>query len=232
MKKFFLLSAVLVSMAATSQIQVVDQKPQINVSGEGKVKVAPDQAHISIGIENKGANATEIKKQNDLTTEKVVQFLKKFNLPKGDVQTQKVSLTPQYDYDKKKYSYIANQTIVVFLRNLDKYDELMSGLVDTGINRVNYINFESSKEEQLKSEARKLAMQDAKRKADDYVSVLTQKVGKALMVNDNTQVIYPRAEKFMTMSANADAMGGGAPETLAIGEIEVTANVSVSFLLD
>ncbi|NUY79852.1 SIMPL domain-containing protein [Flavobacterium sp. MAH-1] len=231
MKKFFLLSAVLVSMAATSQIQVVDQKPQINVSGEGKVKVTPDQAHISIGIENKGANATEIKKQNDLTTEKVIQFLKKFNLPKGDVQTQKVSLTPQYDYDKKKYSYIANQTIVIFLRNLDKYDELMSGLVDTGINRVNYINFESSKEEQFKSDARKLAMQDAKRKADDYVSVLTQKVGKALMVNDNTQIIYPRAEKFMAM-ANADAMAGGAPETLAIGEIEVTANVSVSFLLD
>jgi uncharacterized protein len=231
MKKILLLSAALVSMAATSQIQVVDQKPQISVNGEGKVKAVPDQAHISIAIENKGSNATEIKKLNDQTTEKVVQFLKKFNLPKGDVQTQQVSLSPQYDYDRKKYTYIANQTIIVFLRDLGKYNDLMSGLVDTGINRINYITFETSKEEQFKSEARKLAMQDAKKKAEDYVSVLNQKVGKALTINDNTQVIFPRAEKFMVSMA-ADAVGNGAPETLAIGEIEVTANVSASFLLD
>lgn len=231
MKKIFLFAAALVSMAATSQIQVVDQKPQISVQGEGKVKAVPDQAHISIGIENKGANATEIKKLNDATTEKVVQFLKKFNLPKGDVQTQKVSLTPQYDYDKKKYYHIANQTIVIFLRDLGKYDELMAGLVDTGINRVNYISFETSKEEQFKTEARKLAMQNAKKKAEDYVSVLGQKVSKALTINDNTQVVYPQAERMYKVAMVSDAVGG-APETLAVGEIEVTANVSVSFLLD
>jgi len=231
MKKIFLFAAVLATMAASAQIQVVDQKPQINVSGEGKVKATPDQAKISIAIENRGNNASEIKKQNDATTEKVVAFLKKFNLPKGDVQTQKVSLTPQYDYDKKKYTHIANQTILISLKDLNKYDELMGGLVETGITRVNYINFESSKEEQYKSEARKLAMQDAKRKANDYVSALGgQKVSKALSINDNTQVIYPQAERFMAMKA--DARGGEAPETLILGEIEITANVSVSFLLD
>ncbi|RZJ70697.1 SIMPL domain-containing protein [Flavobacterium sp.] len=229
MKKIILMSAMLIGMAAAAQIQVVDQKPQISVNGEGKVKAVPDQAQISIGIENKGANATDIKKQNDLTTEKVVNFLKKFNLPKGDVQTQKVSLTPEYDYDKKKYTYVANQTITIFLRDLNKYDELMAGLVDTGINRVNYINFKSSKEEQYKTEARKLAMQDAKKKAEDYVSVLNQKVAKALTINDNTQVIYPQADRMM---AFAKVGGGAAPETLMIGEIDVTANVSVSFLLE
>ncbi|MBD3583047.1 SIMPL domain-containing protein [Flavobacterium selenitireducens] len=231
MKKILFFAAALASMTASAQIQVVDQKPQISVSGEGKVKAVPDQAKISIAIENRGSNANDIKKQNDVVTEKVVAFLKKFNLPKGDVQTQKVSLTPQYDYDKKKYSHIANQTIVISLKNLDKYDELMSGLVETGITRVNYINFESSKEEQYKSEARKLAMQDAKRKADDYVSALGgQKVSKALNINDNTQIVYPQAERFMAMKA--DMAAGGAPETLILGEIEITANVSVSFLLD
>jgi len=230
MKKILFFAAIMVSMAASAQIQVVDQKPQISVSGEGKVKAVPDQARISIAVENRGTNANDIKKQNDAITEKVVAFLKRFNLPKGDVQTQKVSLTPQYDYDKKKYTHIANQTIVIFLKDISKYDELMSGLVDTGITRVNYINFESSKEEQYKTEARKLAMQNAKKKAEDYVSVLGQKVSKALNINDNTQIVYPQEQRFMAMKA--DAVGGGAGETVILGEIEITANVSVSFLLD
>lgn len=230
MKKIFFLLTAVVSMAATAQIQVVDQKPQISVSGEGKVKAVPDQARISVSVETRGANATDVKKQNDATTEKVVQFLKKFDLPKGDVQTQRVSLQPQYEYEKKKYTHVASQTITIFLRDLSKYDALMGGLVDTGLNRINSVEFESSKEEQFKTEARKLAMKDAKAKAEDYVSVLGQKVGKALTINDNTQVVYPQR---MMFKSNDMAMAeGGAAQTLAVGEIEITANVSVSFQLD
>ncbi|RZJ68230.1 MAG: DUF541 domain-containing protein [Flavobacterium sp.] len=231
MKKIFLLLAAVTSMAASAQIQVVDQKPQISVSGEGKVKATPDQARISVSVETRGTNATDVKKQNDATTEKVVQFLKKFDLPKGDVQTQRVSLQPEYEYEKKKYTHVASQTITIFLRDLNKYDALMGGLVDTGLNRINSVTFESSKEEQFKSEARKLAMKDAKAKADDYVSALgSQKVGKALTINDNTQVVYP--QRMMMMANKEMADGSGNRETIAIGEIEITANVSVSFLLD
>ena len=93
-------------MSSTALLaQTTDGKiqPQISVSGEGKVKVAPDQVTIVIGIENTGSNPTEVKKKNDADTERVVQFLKKQNLPKGDVQTQRVSLNPNYDYEKKKH---------------------------------------------------------------------------------------------------------------------------------
>jgi uncharacterized protein YggE len=42
------------------------------------------------------------------------------------------------------------------------------------------------------SEARKLAMKDAKLKAEDYVSVLGQKVGKAVTITDNSQNYQPQ----------------------------------------
>jgi len=76
-----------------------------------------------------------------------------------------------------------------------------------------------------------LAMKEAKMKAEDYVSVLGQKVGRAMTISDNSQVYYPQpvygAMKSMAMSDNA------APrETLAVGEINITANVSVSFILE
>ncbi|NMH28829.1 SIMPL domain-containing protein [Flavobacterium silvaticum] len=217
--------------AGFASAQAIDMKPvpQINVAGQGKVKVTPDQVTISIGIETIGANATDVKKQNDTETEKVVQYLKKANLQKGDVQTQRVSLQPNYDYQKKKYSYRASQTIQVILRDLNRYDEIMGGLTESGINLINNVEFQSSKIEQSKSEARKLAMQDAKNKAQDYVSVLNQKVGKAITISDNSEVHFPSPVMFK-MAANAEA--ADSRETLALGDIEVTANVQVSFSLE
>ena len=212
--------------------QETKQIPQINVNGEGKVKVAPDQVLISATVETKGNNAKDVKKQNDEKMDAVLKFIKKMNVPTADFKTKQVALNPQYDYEKKKTSYNATQTVEIVLKDLSKYDELMEGLVQQGINRLDKVSFETSKLVQLQSDARKLAMKDAKVKAEDYVSVLGQKVGKAFVISDNSQIYQPQPMyAAMRMKESADAMGAS-NETLAIGEIEVTANVSVSFILE
>lgn len=207
--------------------------PLISVSGEGKIKVTPDQAAISISVETKGAKATEVKKENDAKIEAVLKQIKKLGIAKEDFQTQRVSLYPNYDYEKKKNNYVANQTIIILLRDLGRYDSLMDGMVDAGINRIDNVEFKSSKMEELESAARKLAMKDAKSKAEDFVLVLNQKVGKAMTISDNTQTYYPPRPMY-EMKAMAMADGGDAEprETLATGEIELVVNVSVSFLLE
>lgn len=230
MKKVFLILILLI--VSVSQAQEVKPIPQISVSGEGKVKVVPDQAFISVTVETKGNNATSVKKQNDETIEKVIQFIKKIKLPKEDVQTKRISLNPQYDYEKKKHNYNATQTLEILLKDLAQYDVLMEGLVDAGINRINTVEFKTSQLTQYQSEARKLAMKEAKQKAEDYVSVLAQKIGKALTISDNSQAYYPQPmyERKMMVSAMSD--GEVQRETLAIGEITIVANVSVSFILE
>ncbi|MNE41037.1 SIMPL domain-containing protein [Flavobacterium maritimum] len=229
MKKALLVLAIL--FITVSQAQEVKQIPQIIVNGEGKVKVVPDQAAIAVTVETKGNNAKDVKKQNDEKIEAVLKFIKKMNLAPEDFKTKRVSLNPQYDYEKKKHSYNATQTIEILLKDLSKYDELMEGLVGEGINRIDNVTFQSSKLAQYQSEARKLAMKEAKLKAEDYVSVLGQKIGKAITISDNSQTYYPQpvygAMKTMAMDSEA------APrETLAIGEINITANVSVNFILE
>lgn len=107
----------------------------------------------------------------------------------------------------------------------------MEGLVNEGINRIDNVEFKSSKLAQLQSDARKLAMKDAKIKAEDYVSVLSQKVGKAIMISDNSQVYITTAPRMYAMKSSIS--DESAPrETLAIGEMEIIANVSVSFILE
>lgn len=228
MKKVILILALV--FMASSNAQELKQVPMINASGEGKVKVAPDQALISISIETKGTKADDVKRENDKKMDGILKFIKNSNIAAEDFQTQRISLNPNYDYEKKKYNYIATQTVQILLKDLSKYDTLMEGLVNEGINRIDNVEFKSSKIVQLQSDARKLAMKDAKVKAEDYVSVLGQKVGKAFLISDNSQIFVPQPRMYAMKSM---AMDESAPrETLAIGEIEITANVSVSFILD
>ena len=231
MKKIFL---VLTLVTATMYAQEVKQVPQISVSGEGKIKVVPDEAIITVAVENTGKEATEVKKSNDEVVDKVLKLIKQRGIPTSDYQTQRVNLYKNYDYNTKKYNYVANQTISIHLKDLSKYDKLMMDLVDSGINSIQGVEFKSSKIKDYESQARKKAMLDAKQKAEDYVSVLAgQKVGKALVVSDNSFTNYPRPV-YASMMKSGDVAYEQMPdrETLAIGEIEIVSNVTVSFVLE
>lgn len=219
--------------AVGTQAQVQEQKnlvPQISVSGEGKISVTPDQAIISVGFQNSGKDAKEVKSLNDEVVDKVIKFLKKTGIPATDYKTNNVSLNKSYDYEKKKNTFQANQTLSITLKDLSKYDEVMMGLNDAGVNTINGVEFKSSKMSDYEKEARKKAVLDAKQKAQDYVSVLGQKVGKALLITDNSPVYVPQPMyKTNMMAMAADA----APrETLAVGEMEINVNVSVTFALE
>lgn len=229
MKKAIVILSLL--FLSNSYAQEHKQVPTITVSGEGKVKVIPDQASISISIETKGTKAAEVKKENDQKMDAIIKFIKKSNIAKEDFQTQRVSLHPNYDYDKKKHNYMATQSLQILLKDLSKYDELMEGLVNEGINRIDNVEFKSSKMTQFQSEARKLAAKDAKGKAEDFVSALGQKVGKAILISDNSQVYVPQPRLY-AMKAMAMDMAESTKETLAVGEIEITSNVSVNFILE
>ncbi|WP_367753548.1 SIMPL domain-containing protein [Flavobacterium sp. WC2430] len=227
-KSLLILSMLFMTM---SYAQEVKQIPQISVTGEGEIKVVPDQATISATVETKGNNAKDVKKQNDEQIESVLKLIKKMNLAPADYKTQRVALNPQYDYEKKKTTYNATQTIEIIVRDLSKYDELMEGLVNQGINRIDNVVFQSSNLAKYQSEARKLAIKNAKMKAEDYVSVLGQKVGRAMTISDNSQNYNPQPVYARMMKTEMSDMG--APrETLAVGEIKITANVSVSFILE
>jgi len=229
MKKTIL---ILMTIFATAvQAQEIKQIPQINVAGEGKIKVTPDYAIINIGVENVGADAAEVKKKNDATVDAVIKYLKGFKLPASDFQTKQVFLSKTHDYNKKKNNFTASQQISVTLKDLTKYDALMMGLVDTGINNIQGVEFKSTKLAQFESEARKAAVVNAKAKAQDYANALGQKVGKAILVSDNSQTNYPmpRMYSMAAMKESGDTMS---QETLAIGEIEIIANINIAFVLE
>ena len=204
------------------------QQNTVDVTGEGIVRVIPNEVTVSVRIENTGTDHMETKKENDRVVSNVLSFLKTMQIEDKDVHTQYVRLNKNYDYNTKSYSYAANQSIVIILRDLLKYEELMSGLLSSGINRIDGISFSTTEREQLESEARIKAVADAKMKAEEYASVLDQSIGKAVSISEyrNSNVLPPMSK---SMAFAGDASNG--QQTIAPGEIEIQVLVYVSFLL-
>ncbi|WP_396158325.1 SIMPL domain-containing protein [Flavobacterium sp.] len=230
MKNVILVVALFLAITIKAQDQK-PQVPQIAVTGEGKVKVIPDQAVINVGFQNSGKDSKEVKTLNDEVVDKVIKYLKKSGIPATDYKTNNVTLYKSYDYEKKKQNFQASQTLSITLKDLSKYDDIMMGLNDAGVNTINGVEFKSSKMEDYERDARKKAMLHAKQKAQDYVSVLGQKVGKALLITDNSQTYFPQPMYKGGMMAMA-ADSAETKETLAVGELEVITNVSVTFALE
>jgi uncharacterized protein len=231
MKQLFLTLTLIFSAFMIAQDNKIIH-PQVSVSGEGKIMVTPDIAVIEFGIQNSGKDAKEVKTMNDLIIEKMIKYIKKFNIPSTDYQTSQLSLYKNYDYEKKKNTFQASQTISVSIKDLSKYNAFMTDVTDTGINNINGVTFKSSKMEELESQARTKAILNAKKKAEDFAGALNQKIGKAILISDTSvqnmpQVAYSRMEmKAMAMDASAPT------ETMAVGQLEIIVKVNASFILD
>ena len=216
---------------STSFAQDIVKSPQINVTGEGKLKVVPDQVSITLGVKNKSTSAKESKELTDKAIDKALKLLIKKGVNQTDIQTQRVSLYQSYDHKKKTTYYTADQTIKFLLTNLEIYDELMIELLNSGINTINQVQFKSSKFESFQSTVRNLAINNAKKKAQDYVKPLGQKVGKALMISESSvRNHYPEPIMYESM-AKSNAYQESPHQTLATGEIEISIKVSVRFIL-
>jgi len=204
-------------------------QPLVTVMGEGIVKVVPDLVTINVSVESQGKKAQEVKNANDALVDTVLQFLKKSGITRKEVQTQYVRLNKSYDYNTKTYSYNASQSITILLLDITNYEKIISGLMESGINRIDGINFGSSSIDALKSEARIKAVADAKMKATEYANVLNQKVGKAIQISEigqsNPMPLYKNG-MMRTMDAESVEM-----ETLAVGEMSIKAEINVSFEL-
>ncbi|MBT0609160.1 SIMPL domain-containing protein [Aequorivita echinoideorum] len=229
MKKLRILSAIVVLIFTSSMIaQNQTQTPTVDVTGEGIVRVVPDEVTINIRVENTGESTQYLKQQNDAIINEVLKFLKKMGIADKDVKTEYITLNKNYDYNTKTYTFAANQSLSVKLRDLKKYEELMKGLLDSGINRIDGVQFSSSNNEALESQARKKAVENAQMKAKEYATVLGQSIGKAVSISEYKNVSGPQPMYKMAMSDSS----GGDSQSISLGEMEIRTTVNVSFLLN
>ncbi|MGS2760865.1 SIMPL domain-containing protein [Sinomicrobium sp. M5D2P9] len=232
MKKIFLtlvLGTTMALQAQTPSVMVKDPSRIISVSGEGTVKVVPDNVTLKVRVENEGKSALDVKKLNDALIDKVLKFCKDMKIDSKDVKTEYLNLNKNYDYQTKEYKYVANQSLSIRLKDLSKYEALSQGLLDAGVNRIDGVEFNASNIEELKSQARIKAVENARKKAEEYASALGKSVGEPVYLSETGQPEPIPMPRYAMMKAEADASGSG--ESVAIGEMSIKATVHVGFEL-
>lgn len=224
MKKYLFLLAMLVSSFAVAQENI---QPRVSVIGTGTVKIVPDQVLINSRIEHTGKSASEVKKQNDQVVNDVIKYLRSQGVDPKNIQTEYIRLNKEFNYNTKDTFYSANQAISIHLKDLKKYETIMSGLLESGLNRIDGIQFQTSKKEELQAEARKKAVMNAKMKAEEYAKALGQEIGKAISIDEVQTDHYQPVYRVMEMKADS----AESQESIAPGEMEITVKVNVAFLL-
>jgi uncharacterized protein YggE len=201
-------------------------RAEVAVNVHGEVSTVPDSGHISAGVITDGKTAADALDANNKAMRKLLDRLKALGIDPRDVQTASFNLTPKYRYPKdaapELIGYTVNHQLSILVKKLDQAGVVMDDLVKDGANQVNGITFAVKDTQKLLDEARKLAIADARRKAEIYAAGAGVKLGKVLRISE-VEVGYPVPR----MLSREEFAKGGVP--LATGELKLSINVTVAW---
>lgn len=208
---------------------------QITVTGSGEVKVTPDVVDLNVSVESRNDVLDLAKKDNDDRVAAALAFLRKAGVKDKDIQTDYISVLPVYnprDRDDPKPLYFQiRKGIGVTITDVGSFDADLTGLINSGVNMVQGVQFRTTDLQKYKDQARVMAINEAKQKAEAMAAQLGVKVGKPFNINiSDWNGGYLARGNFDQMRA-AGAPGDANPG-FAVGQITVSATVTVSFLIE
>jgi uncharacterized protein YggE len=242
--------AVLVLIAAlaawTSGEPLVQGQRLITVTGNAQIRAVPDEVLIALGVETWHKDLDRAKSENDEIIARLLGTTSNFDIGPEHVQTDYVSIEPRYRngyYEERDFiGYFVRNTVLITLRDLSKFEGLLTGALEAGVNYVHGVEFRTTELRKHKDEARALAIRAAQEKAVAMAGELDQKVGQPQSIQELQEGWRPSYSSWwgspwssaMTQNVVQELSGAMQVEggTLAPGQIGVNASVSVSFLLE
>lgn len=203
-----------------------------SVSGTGKVVAIPDIAVIDISINVEALTSTAAQNDANKKSNAVVEYLKNAGIKTTDIKTSGYNIYPQYDYNDgntRIRGYQVTQSLTVKIRDLDKTNTVIDGVVDAGANQVSSVRFEVDEPDKLKAEAREKAIADAKSKAEELTKQLGIDLGSIVSFSESGD--YAAPIMYGRSSVSTDMMKAEAVPAPALpaGENEITVNVTVTY---
>ncbi|WP_169976867.1 SIMPL domain-containing protein [Tautonia rosea] len=179
----------------------------VTVSGLGEISAAPDVADISVGVVTEAQTARDALSANNQAVSTLTEQLKGRGVAAKDIQTTNINLNPRYAqpeppqpgrprppqeaFTPRIIGYTVTNSVRVTVRDLDKLGELLDAVVTAGANQMNGISFRIEESRALLDEARKRAVADAKRKAEQLCGELGVVLGVPVSVNESGGFLPP-----------------------------------------
>lgn len=130
--------------------------------------------------------------------------------------------------EQKFIGYAARVEFSIILRELDRVEEVLTGLVDAGANELGSLSFQTTRLKELRAEVRKMAVAAAREKALIYSEAAGVALGDVLHIEDvNPNVLQGRGEGHVRREPVVDNDLDKQP--LDPGSIDIGAAVLVGF---
>ncbi len=233
--KLLALALVLAATPALAQQPPVSATPVIVTSGEGIVKKAPDRAWVTIAAESRARTAAEAQRLNTEAMTAVLDKVKSLGIPAEAIQTTGYTLQPDYEYQDGRQNlrgYISRNQVDVRVDALSKLGEIMANAVTTGATSISSIRFDLKDRDAAEAEALRLAVRDARRRADAAASGASVRVTQILRIDEHRDVDVVRPMAMGRAGGVMEMAAAPAPVPLESGQIEVRAHVTLTVRIE
>jgi uncharacterized protein YggE len=165
--------ALVVAAPLAAQEPLRPPTPQIVTSAQGEVKVAPDKATVSIGVQTRATTAAAAAAQNSQKQRAVIDAIKAKGVPAEQISTSNFNVIPETRYDQagqaapRTISYLVMNSISVELKRIDLTGPVIDAALAAGANQINSLNFGVQSADSARRAA--LALAVAKARADAEV---------------------------------------------------------------
>ena len=216
--------------ATPMQVHAMAAQPALNLSAYGEVRVAPDMATITLGVQNEEMTAAGALKANGARMNQVIAALKKAGIADRDIQTSNLNVNPQYAYEQnqppKFTGYQVSNQVTVVVRDLNKLGQAVDATVSAGANTVGGVSFGLQNPDAAENAARLEAVKALQAKADLYAKATGYKIVRMVSLGEGggyTPAPQPVPMFAMAKREMADSTA------IAGGELKVRIDVSATY---
>jgi uncharacterized protein YggE len=162
----------------------------VTVSGAGSAFGVPDVAVVTLGVEADAATVEEARGQAAASMEGMIQALKDGGVNEDDIQTTRFSVQPRYDFENDRQvlrGFVVTNIVTAKLREIDKTGDLVDAALQAGgdLARVESLSFTIDDPSTLETEARRLAVDEARQRAETLADAAGAELGRVLSITES-----------------------------------------------
>lgn len=210
--------------------------PLITVSGRGEAAMPPDQAVVRLGVTAQHKQAAQAQKTVSTAAQRILDNLKQAGVAEKQIQTASLTLSPIYDQNRIQSSdrppapyivgYQASNIVQVTLDDVGKVGEVIDAGMAGGANQVEGIYFQLKDDTSARQEALRLAVRQARAKAEAMAGALGVRLGPIADASEGgVEVFRPKME----MAGRAMLAAADVSTPVQPGQVRIEANVALSY---
>jgi uncharacterized protein YggE len=228
MKHIPILVCLLFAGVSTARAQTPERpaEPVVVTTGQATVTVAPDRAFVIVAAQSSSRNSLDAQRQNAEAMNLVLQKIQQAGVPKEAIKTIGYDLQPEFDYANGRQTfrgYVALSPVEVRLDEVDRVGVVIDAAAGGGATSIGGIRFDVRNRESVEREALRLAVADARARADAMAAGAGRVIDRVVRIEENGPTDFP--VPMMRMAAQA---ADQAPTPIAPSTVEIRARVSLT----